>query len=184
MLLEFLNGNYENMKKILLIFISAFTLNWIWENLHSYLYFLPSGELITQYMLFRATFFDAIFITFLGILFLKVSYFRNRKWYALIFGFVVALIVEKYALATGRWAYNDLMPIIPMLNTGLTPTIQLGLLSFIIFKIVGLNEEKTFQCPECSLHYKERVWMEKCKTWCKEHKSCNLEIINHSLKSK
>ena len=124
------------MKKLLLIFLCAFALNWIWENLHSRLYYLPSGEPITQYILLRATFFDAIFITLLGALFLKVPFLKERKWYSLIFGFIAAFIIEKYALQTGRWAYNSLMPIIPLLNTGLTPTIQLGLLSYIVIKIV------------------------------------------------
>lgn len=131
------------MKKLLVIFTYAFVLNWIWENLHSYLYYLPSGEPITQYMLLRATLFDAIFITFLGILFLKAIYFRERKWYALVFGFVVAILIEKYALATDRWAYNSFMTVIPLLKTGLTPTIQLGLLSFIIFKMVDSKRDES-----------------------------------------
>ena len=37
-------------------------------------------------------------------------------------------------------------------------------------------------CPECGLEYKEKEWMEKCKEWCKKYKSCNLEIIAHSIK--
>lgn len=133
----------NKIKKVLLIFIYAFFLNWIWENLHSYLYFLPSGEPITQSMLLKSTLYDALFITFLGILFVKVSYFRKRKWYALIFGFIAAIIIEKNALGDGRWAYNSLMPMIPLLKTGLTPTIQLSLLSFIILKLV--DSKRIFQ---------------------------------------
>ncbi|MCX6751222.1 MAG: hypothetical protein NT161_00405 [Candidatus Nomurabacteria bacterium] len=43
------------------------------------------------------------------------------------------------------------------------------------------TNEKLFQCPECGLYYKESEWAEKCEVWCKEHKSCNLEIISHSV---
>jgi len=38
-----------------------------------------------------------------------------------------------------------------------------------------------FQCEECKLLYEERGWAEKCEAWCKEHKSCNIEIIEHAI---
>ena len=51
------------MRKILLIFISAFVLNLIWENLHSFLYESYMGGKITEFILLRATLADAIMIT-------------------------------------------------------------------------------------------------------------------------
>jgi len=45
------------------------------------------------------------------------------------------------------------------------------------------KEQTTFVCPECGLHYTEREWAEKCEAWCKEHKSCNLDIIKHAIAS-
>lgn len=128
--------NIETPKRrYLAIFVMAFALNLIWEHAHSVLYYLPSGAPITEWRLLRATLFDAAFITLLGVIFTKVRYFRDRKWYALLFGFIAAFLLENYALATGRWAYNDLMPIIPVLQTGLTPTLQLGILSFVLFHV-------------------------------------------------
>ena len=121
-------------KKLSTIFIVSFLLNFIWENLHSYLYAYYQGGVITQLILLRATLFDAIFITLLAVLFIKILYFKERKWYALVFGVVVAVIIEHFALSGGRWAYNEFMPIIPLLSTGLTPTLQLGILSYIVFK--------------------------------------------------
>lgn len=38
------------------------------------------------------------------------------------------------------------------------------------------------ECPECHLKYKEEGWAEKCEAWCREHKSCNLEIIANAEK--
>lgn len=122
------------LKKLLLIFVASFLLNLIWENLHSYLYVHYGGGEITQLILLRATLFDAAFITLLAVPFITLPYFRARKWYALIFGFVAAVLIEIYALNSGRWAYSSLMPVIPLLNTGLTPSIQLGLLSYLILK--------------------------------------------------
>lgn len=128
------------IKKLFFIFVLAFLANWLWENLHSFLYASYRGKPITEFVLTRAALFDAVFILFLGIIFIKFGYFRNRSWYALIFGFIVSILIELYALHTGRWAYNDLMPVIPVLGIGLTPAVQLGILSFLIFKIVGIKK--------------------------------------------
>jgi len=37
-----------------------------------------------------------------------------------------------------------------------------------------------WQCEECGLVYEDKDWAEKCEAWCKEHKSCNLEITAHA----
>jgi len=41
---------------------------------------------------------------------------------------------------------------------------------------------KIYKCPECGIEYYEKEWAEKCETWCKEHKTCNVEIIKHAVK--
>lgn len=38
-----------------------------------------------------------------------------------------------------------------------------------------------YQCPECGLYYKAEATAQKCQAWCKEHKSCNLEITKLSI---
>lgn len=124
-------------KKLLLIFIYAFLFNLVWENLHSFLYMQYRGGAITQWILLRATLFDAVFIAVLGVLFMSVVYLRDRQWLAVLFGIIAAVGIERYALQSARWAYNDFMPIIPLLRVGFTPTMQLGLLSYIIFRMVN-----------------------------------------------
>lgn len=39
-----------------------------------------------------------------------------------------------------------------------------------------------YQCEECGLRYRDREWAEKCEAWCREHRSCNLEIIAYAEK--
>lgn len=41
--------------------------------------------------------------------------------------------------------------------------------------------EKLFVCTECGLEYKDAEWAKKCTAWCKEHQSCNLDIIKHAV---
>lgn len=47
-------------------------------------------------------------------------------------------------------------------------------------KEIDENNKKLYQCEECGLKYPQKEWAEKCEAWCKEHKSCNLEIIKHA----
>ena len=42
------------------------------------------------------------------------------------------------------------------------------------------EENGKYQCEECKLFYRDREWAEKCEIWCKENKSCNIEITNHA----
>lgn len=41
--------------------------------------------------------------------------------------------------------------------------------------------EKLFVCAECGLEYKDAEWAKKCAAWCKEHQSCNMDIIKHAV---
>ena len=127
------------INKLLQVFLLAFVLNLVWENLHAVLYYLPSGEPITQRMLFRATFIDAVFVTLLSLPFIFVTWFSRRLWLVIPAGIFVAIIIEFRALLSNRWAYTEAMPIIPFLYTGLTPTIQLGFLAYLIYKVVRVS---------------------------------------------
>lgn len=45
-------------------------------------------------------------------------------------------------------------------------------------------ENGKFVCKECGIAYAEKEWAEKCEEWCRIHKSCNLEIIQHAISVK
>ncbi len=122
-------------KKLSEVYIFAFVLNLIWENAHSFLYVSYQGASITEAVLIRAATFDALFITGLFILFSRAAFFKKRLWLSLVIGIIFAVTLEIFALQTGRWQYNSLMPIIPFLNVGLTPSIQLGLLGYLAIQI-------------------------------------------------
>ncbi len=42
------------------------------------------------------------------------------------------------------------------------------------------NKKELYQCEECGFHYEDREWAERCEAWCREHKSCNIEITAHA----
>ncbi len=36
-------------------------------------------------------------------------------------------------------------------------------------------------CEECNFAYEDKHWAEKCEAWCKEYKSCNIEITKNAV---
>jgi len=49
--------------------------------------------------------------------------------------------------------------------------------------VKDIQKEKSilYQCEECGFIYRDKEWAVKCQAWCKEHNSCNLEIIQHGV---
>ncbi len=47
-----------------------------------------------------------------------------------------------------------------------------------------INGCKCYLCEECHMNYSLKKLACECETWCKKHKSCNLEIIKQSIKLK
>jgi len=128
--------NISVIKKLILVFIFAFVFNFIWENFHSLLYVHYKGAPITDIILLKAGLFDAFFITALAFLVIVLNYPKNWMALSVLIAIVFAIFLELYALNSGRWEYKDAMPVIPFLGIGLTPTVQLGLLLFLSFKLV------------------------------------------------
>lgn len=124
------------MKKVCFIFFTVFVLNVVWENLHVFLYDNYKGGAITEFILLRASLFDAFLITIILLPFLYFSFFKTKIWLIFLIGICIAIINEWYGLSTARWMYNDLMPIIPIIKTGLTPTIQLALTGYLTFLLI------------------------------------------------
>lgn len=128
-------------RKVLIIFVTAFILNLIWEQAHSALYISYQGGAITHLILLRAALFDAAVITLFACPFLLLksdfNCLRSPTSTALFIGLLTlfAILLEKWALATGRWVYADIMPLIPLLHIGLTPAIQLGTIGYLSLKI-------------------------------------------------
>ncbi|MHA2026786.1 MAG: hypothetical protein ACW98U_12870 [Candidatus Thorarchaeota archaeon] len=38
-----------------------------------------------------------------------------------------------------------------------------------------------YLCEECDMLYREEELAQKCEDWCREMKSCNLEITKHAV---
>ncbi len=93
------------------------------------------GGEINNFILFHAALGDAVMITFFSLPFIFLNFFKKNNWIIIPIFLIIAVAIEWYAVAVGRWEYNSFMPIIPFVNVGLTPAIQLGLLGFMTLKI-------------------------------------------------
>lgn len=127
------------LRRFAIIFFFAFFLNLIWEHLHSALYSSYKSEGITNFVLFRAALFDGAVTALFYAFFFEFSKHPRRTWLLPLTLTLFAIVLEVWALATGRWMYTDVMPIIPLLGVGLTPTIQLGFLGYVSLKVSDLS---------------------------------------------
>jgi hypothetical protein len=116
------------------VFWVGFVVSWLWEALHSALYSGYMNGPVTVFILFRAAFVDAVIISVS--IFIARKFGKYKTLFILSAGLVVAVIIETWSLQTGRWEYNSLMPIIPVIKTGLTPTIQLAVTAYFVEKII------------------------------------------------
>lgn len=131
-------------KKLLLIFILAFLFNFLWEHWHVQFYASYQGGAITDWILFRSAFFvDAVAITVFAFLVMHVKRWHGKAWPIVIPCLIFSAGLELYAQGTSRWVYAASMPLIPLLNIGLTPTVQLPVLGYVAYKL-GLSRVVNF----------------------------------------
>lgn len=46
-------------------------------------------------------------------------------------------------------------------------------------RMVKANTQGEYVCEQCGFRYETESRARQCENWCREHKSCNLEIIAH-----
>ena len=97
-----------------------------------------------------ATFWDAVIVLSIYLV-LSVSYgdyswVKNLNWRrflpVLVIGSLIALFIEERALYDGRWAYNELMPIVPFSHAGLSPVLQMFVLPSLTFYLSSKLSKK------------------------------------------
>lgn len=92
-------------------------------------------------MCIAATYWDAAIIAgiylIFGAAFDDYFWIKNLSWKralpVIVLGLFVALFIEERALYDGRWAYSELMPIVPFTHAGLSPVLQMMFLPVITF---------------------------------------------------
>ncbi len=137
------------------VFAAGFLVNLIWEALHVSLYhggsYLPIDASVFSVWLWptllHVSTIDGLCILALYavVAFLRRDFFwiqspSGRDMALVVFlGLVIASFIEVQGLAGGKWGYGPLMPIVPILEVGLTPFLQLAATALLSFFLVRRN---------------------------------------------
>lgn len=130
----------------------AFALNWVWEAAHAVAYVESQGtfaERLRHCLPMAMT--DAAWTAGLwaisGGLWPSAPRWNPTHLAMLaVLGAMTAVGLERVALTTDRWTYNALMPIIPVLNVGFWPVLQMTVLPVVT---VCLAEWGTWRARGC-----------------------------------
>ena len=138
--------------------LSAFGLNWLWEMTQMSAYNEMAGSTWSEAAVpcALASLGDvAMTLAIYGIGALaagRLGWGMEGRWnvYAAsaLLGGVLAAAFEWYSLASGRWSYGGLMPVVPVLGVGLWPLLQLVLLvpaSLAVAACCGRGSFRPFQ---------------------------------------
>jgi hypothetical protein len=124
--------------RIVIIIVSGFFLNLLWEVLHSLLYDWNKAPLVNDIyvyiprIVFGASCMDAFWIMIItclnillrrGLIWLREPQKRDYITFFCI-GLIIAIFIELQAFLFNQWSYNQYMPVI--FGIGLTPFLQLG----------------------------------------------------------
>lgn len=145
--------NFFDKQNIIFIFsfsIFGFIFNFIWEWIQCSPFFIHLGNAPTVNSMLVATLGDVglmvVVYIVISIWVGKLNWFLGSLNSITIFRIVsvsvtMAVLVELFALRTGRWAYTEKNPIIPVLEVSILPilqTILINLFSFFISKKITL----------------------------------------------
>lgn len=137
-------------RTLTLIAVASFVLHFVWELFHVQLYTGYENWTGNIPVVLLAAIGDVLYT--LGAFALvsgfkgDVEWIPNAKWqdyFMLVtLGFLIALFVEYKGLALHRWQYVPDMPLIPLLQVGLSPIIQMALLLPFTIWIVSRVQSK------------------------------------------
>ena len=141
-----LHQRREWLCPVVAVFAVAVALNYVWEAAQAFLFVGMGSVQSIWWHCFVASLGDGIILWIIQlagwVVFGQVDWFahpgRARTGLMLGLGLAIAVLVEWVAVHwLQRWAYTEQMPVIPGLEIGVTPVVQMLLLPPLIFWIAG-----------------------------------------------
>lgn len=126
------NNKFSKRRYYLYLASIAFALNWVWEIIQMSAYKSTEGSMIESlFFCTLATVVDAA--TILAIYSVATFFIDRQEWKfflaTALLGSAFAVLFEKTAFTFGWWSYDEKMPVLPILGTGLLPFVQLIVLA-------------------------------------------------------
>jgi len=115
--------------------VVSFVLNWVWEIGQMVAFAVSASWIKSLIFCTLATIVDLLttFAVYGVAAFIarRLDWKRN-DWHfyvtAAVLGALSAVTFEKIAFAVGLWSYNEKMPVVPLVDTGLLPLVQFTVL--------------------------------------------------------
>ncbi|MDF1567679.1 MAG: hypothetical protein RQ801_13635 [Spirochaetaceae bacterium] len=128
------------------LFLWAVATNYLWEMLQMPLFAeMEFSDPKSWLICFRASLGDGVIV--LTIWVIGFAVFRKTAWaenldarsipILLLSGSLIAIGIEWLALEAGRWRYSEIMPLVPLVNVGLIPFLQLLILPWISIRLAS-----------------------------------------------
>ena len=125
----------------LIMTVSSFILNEVWELVQMPLYEQPIYKIGHIAFCTLAALADMIMVLLLyvcfGFIYKNPFWIWQSNWFkiciVMLTGAAGAVLSEKRHLIIGSWAYDQSMPIVPFVNVGLSPVLQFFLLPVSIY---------------------------------------------------
>lgn len=126
------------IRKTFLFVCSTFLLNLVWELSQSSLglYENYGGDFASVIGCTRAAVGDILIVG--GVYVAMTLIYRRRTWMSsmrnstwvvlVVISVLAAFVVEWWGLLTDRWLYSELMPLIPLLEIGVSPILQMAII--------------------------------------------------------
>lgn len=135
---------------VLTIGLIALPLNLIWELVQMPLYKGPSYNIAQIAFCALASVADALMVLLLyfgvSLIFNNSFWIQHPKWQqvaiTILMGGTGAVLAEIRHLSSGTWAYADSMPIIPIVNVGMSPVLQFMVLPLLIYYLSNVLLKK------------------------------------------
>lgn len=128
-------------KFILVMIILAFQTNFIWEIIQIRYYKNPTYDIKHIAFCGLASLADVLMVLLLYFGFATI--YNNIFWISplqfqkiivmVLLGGAGAILSEMWHLSIGSWAYNNSMPLIPVVNVGISPILQFMVLPLLIY---------------------------------------------------
>lgn len=137
----------NSVRFFLTAYAVAVGFNYVWEFAQAPLYVGMDRLSVVWWHCLLASLGDGFLVL---LILASVRLLLGRRWFMqpgfkgyalmLVAGFIIAVSVESIALHFGYWSYNSLMPLVPGLNIGIVPVLQMLVIPPLVLRItVGLN---------------------------------------------
>ncbi len=122
----------KNIKFYLILFLTGFFINLVWEISQMQFFAGKPGDMFIKglYYCSQASVIDGITVVSIFFITSIILNSDNKLFYLLtaFLGAIAAVIFENVAFYLNLWSYKESMPIVPILEVGILPFVQLILL--------------------------------------------------------